>query len=197
MVFLVGCGGLGGWVAEGLAREKIDFKIADADVFNASNFNRQLYCTNKTLHKSKVLVAKERCKSLGQNIEVFEQNITSDNISLLACAQIVVDCTDNIRTRLLIEDYCHQNNIILVHGAINGYEGQIAISYPNEEKILHSLYAKSEQKTPLETSAYATMLVGAMQVNQVVKLLNKPYLALKNEMLIVDTVTDEYAKYKI
>ena len=71
-VFVAGCGGLGGYLIEMLLRLGVgEIRAADGDVFEASNLNRQLLATRKTVGQYKVDAAEERILEINPNHPVF------------------------------------------------------------------------------------------------------------------------------
>lgn len=154
-VLVVGCGGLGGNVIEELARVGIGHLIvADGDVFEESNLNRQILCTQGNLGKSKALTAAERVRLIDPDIEVrpVPEFITKENASVLMVdADIVIDALDSITSRLMLEDSAAEAGLYLVHGGISGWDLQ-AMLVPPGSGLLHSLYeglAEDKVKTSL------------------------------------------------
>ena len=81
-VAVVGCGGLGGFVAEHLARIGVgSLRLVDADVFEETNLNRQLFCTEESLGVAKVEAAAKRLAAVNSSVAVepVRAYLTSDN----------------------------------------------------------------------------------------------------------------------
>lgn len=136
---VVGCGGLGCYVVEYLARIGMGkIIIADCDNYCASNMNRQLYAVKDSLGKSKTLIAKQRVRQINQDIQcvAFDQKVTAENIDDISDGcDIVFDCCDNVETRLLLESHCEKKGIVLLHGALNDVYGQVAAVFPGDRTI--------------------------------------------------------------
>ncbi|MBU0495567.1 MAG: HesA/MoeB/ThiF family protein [Chloroflexi bacterium] len=193
-VGVVGCGGLGGWVIEGLARMGVGYLIViDCDAFEENNLNRQLLCTEATLGQPKVLAAQERVGRVNQSVTVTAHHVraTAENLpTLLAGAQVVVDALDTIPMRLALQDAAAALGIPMVHGAIAGYVGQVTTIFPGDIG-LRALYGTGDvPERGIETQwgnpAATPMMVAAWQVQEVVKVLTGRGEPLRNRLLYLD-----------
>ncbi|MGB4595967.1 MAG: HesA/MoeB/ThiF family protein [Anaerolineaceae bacterium] len=191
-VLVVGCGGLGGYVIECLARVGVGYlRIVDGDVFEVSNLNRQLLSSEMNLGKPKVLAAKHRVMAINNlvKVEVFKQRLNEENASgLLEGCDVVVDALDNIPDRLTLQKAAKEAGVVLVHGAVAGWWGQLCVVRPGEN-LLNNLYGESHEERGAEaklgTPSFTPAIIGAMEVVETVKLLlGKP--GLKGELLLVD-----------
>jgi len=175
-VAVIGCGGLGGYVISALARFGVGrLVIVDGDVFVPSNLNRQLFSTAETIGKSKAASAKEALRAINPDVSVIAvtENLTEKNAaSLLSGSDAVVDCLDNIPTRLILQRYCCDNGITLVHGAIDGFFGQVSVIYPGDN-TLNLLYSDIGAKPSGSQGnpGFTAMLTGAIQAAETIKLL--------------------------
>lgn len=103
-VLVLGLGGVGGYIVEGLIRSGIEnIIIIDSDIVEESNMNRQIIATNKTLGKNKVDVLKERILSINENVKVETINkfIDESNINELFSFDIdyYIDAEDTVKTK--------------------------------------------------------------------------------------------------
>ena len=109
---VVGCGGLGGYVVEHLVRIGMGkIIIADHDCFCHSNLNRQLISNLENIGLSKVQEAKKRAFSINKAVQIIpiEEKVDKTNIQKIAMGcDIVFDCSDNVPTRLILEEYCEE-----------------------------------------------------------------------------------------
>ena len=109
-VLIVGAGGLGSPVAIYLAASGIGkIGIIDYDKIEISNLARQIIFTSKDVKKSKSLTSVNKLRLINPNIKLksFENKLTKKNIDRIAKDfDLVVDGSDNFRTRFLINDYC-------------------------------------------------------------------------------------------
>lgn len=165
-VLVAGCGGLGGNVIEHLARIGTgSLTVVDGDVFTVSNLNRQLLCTVENLGKSKALAAAERVRLIDPSISVTPvcEYLTEANApALLADADIVIDCLDSARSRLMLENACADAGLVLVHGAIRGWELQ-AMLVPPGSGLLHELYADIPEDGPGTSLSFTPAACAAVE----------------------------------
>lgn len=115
-VMVVGCGGVGSFCVEALARTGVgNLILIDADVFELSNLNRQLPATLETLGKYKVDVLKERIQTINPECCVktyaFFYDSTKDEELFSASIDFVIDCIDSIPSKQDLYKACLQRNI--------------------------------------------------------------------------------------
>ena len=173
-VLVVGCGGLGGYVIEYLARIGIgSLTVADGDVFTESNLNRQILCTAENLGTSKALAAAERVQLIDPSITVtpVREFLTKENApALLADADIVIDCLDNIESRLILEDAAADADKTIVHGAIKGWDLQ-AMLVPPGSGLLHALYDGMSEDSSKTSLSFTPAACAAIEVSLAVRYL--------------------------
>lgn len=198
VVAVVGLGGLGGHSSEQLARLGIGRLILiDYDVFDESNLNRQLFATEDTIGESKAHWAKERLTKVNSEIEYIfhDTRLTKDNArELLAGAEIVVDALDNIRTRLILQEACRELGVPLVYGAIGGWYGQVAFIEPGDD-TLDLLYPDQDAvgiEKQLGNPSFTPALVASVQVAETLKYLLDRGSLLRNKVLLIDLLNQEY-----
>lgn len=192
-VAVVGAGGLGGWVIEGLARMGVGRLIViDGDVFAENNLNRQALCTEATLGRPKAEVATERVAAVNAAVEVtvYVRLATAENMAhLLQGAQVVVDALDSLPTRLVLQDACRALGVPLVHGAIAGYMGQVTTIFPGDAG-LRALYGDAVPEHGIERQlgnpAGTPLMVAAWQVQETIKLLLDSGSPLRGRLLLLD-----------
>ncbi len=192
-VLVIGAGGLGGFVIEGIARMGIKtIGICDFDVFDETNLNRQLLSLQSTLNKKKQLVAKERIKDIDNTIEVitYEEAFPNDKIICdIEMYDLVIDCLDNIKSRIQLEKTCLLYNKICIYGAVGGFYGTVGvISKQNKiiEKITKNGTDESNSAEKQLGNPFAIVgIVSSLQVYlATLVLLNKKYL--KTGMYYID-----------
>lgn len=173
-VVVVGCGGLGGNVIEHLARVGIgSLTVVDGDVFTESNLNRQLLCTPDNLGESKALAAAKRIQQIDPSIAVAAvcDPLTKENApALMADADLVIDCLDNIASRLILEDAASDAGLFIVHGAIKGWDLQ-AMLVPPSSGLLHELYAGADEDPEKTSLSFTPAACAALEVSLAVKYL--------------------------
>ena len=143
-VFLAGCGGLGGYLLEHLLRAGVGaITVCDGDTIVPSNLNRQLLCTQPLLGSLKAEAAAARIRSIHPEITVkaIADFFTQENADdLLTGCDLVMDGLDNPRSRLILETHCESLGVPIVHGAIRGWNAQVAVCPPGSG-LLHRLYS--------------------------------------------------------
>ncbi|PID47542.1 MAG: thiamine biosynthesis protein ThiF [Proteobacteria bacterium] len=131
-VCIVGCGGLGGNVAELLARIGVGkLTLIDRDSFCEHNLNRQNFSNLNTLHVKKVDVLKENLLLINPALKIHKKPkyLDEKNIDkLLKKAHVVVDCVDDVKTKKLLALWCEKHFKKFVHGAIGGSVLQVSTS---------------------------------------------------------------------
>jgi molybdopterin/thiamine biosynthesis adenylyltransferase len=173
-VAVIGCGGLGGFVVEELARLGIgELRICDPDRFDTTNINRQLYAGSATLGRSKAETAARRIREIHDHCTAHGYGDTFQQVGkeLLTGAELACDCLDSPVDRLELGALCAEQQIPLVHGAVDRWYGQVAVLPPGST-LLHELY-RGEQKlhAPPSVPVPVAALVASLQVNEICKLL--------------------------
>jgi len=197
-VCVVGCGGLGGHIIETLARIGVlHFTVVDSDVFDESNLNRQLFCTEDTIGQSKTESVKRRIAQVNSSAHVntVSAKLEEDNAQeIIAEHDVVMDALDSISARLVLVAACKQAGIPLVHGAIAGWQGQVATVFPGDE-TLNLLYANSTDGgawTKLGNLPFTASLVAAVQSAEAVKILTGKEDVLRNKILLIDLTNNSF-----
>lgn len=199
-VCVVGCGGLGGYIIEMLARLGVgNITVIDGDRFDETNLNRQLNANEETIGISKALEAQKRVNLINSDVNVKARAgfLTQNNaINLLEYHDVVVDALDSIEMRFILQNTCASLNIPLVYGAIAGWYGQVATIMPGDH-LLEKIYQghREEQKKGLEVQlgnpSFTPALIASIQVSEVLKLLIHRGVLLRNKLLIIDLFSQE------
>ena len=134
-VVLVGMGGLGCPVSQSLIASGIGkLKIIDGDKIELSNLHRQPLYGVEDIGRLKVQVAKEKLMQLNESaiVEPIEEFLDENNgLNFVSDATIIIDATDNIQTRQLIDRLSKKLEIPMVYGGLYRYEGQVAVLNAN------------------------------------------------------------------
>lgn len=175
-ITILGIGALGTTVLEILARAGIGkIKIIDRDIIELNNLQRQKLFTEADINKPKVTIAKDKIKEINSEIEIESHFIDLDNEnSDLLKSDLILDCTDNIQTRFLINDYSKKNNIPWIYSSVIEAKGGIMVI--TEETPCFSCIFQEPNK-PLETCDTTSVLgsapsaIAAIQATEAIKLL--------------------------
>ena len=191
-ITIVGCGGLGGLVIEALARIGVGhLRVIDGDVFEESNLNRQLLCTEALLGRPKAEVAAERIHAINSTVEAepVVAFLTEGNAAeLLAGSDCVVDCLDNLQARSWAARACQDLGTPLVYGAIAGWFGQVCTVFPGDASYA-TIYGNPTGESmhkKLGNLPFTAYSISSFQAAEAVKVvLGKPD-RIKNRLLMID-----------
>ena len=189
---VVGCGGLGGYVADFLARAGVGrLRLIDGDRFEPSNLNRQLFARQDTLGRPKASAGKAHIEALGLGTRVtaFDSFLTGDNAeALLRGCDIVMDALDRVAPRLILEQSCTALEIPIIHGAVGEWSGQAAVVLPGSG-FYRKLYTGGEPRRG-GVLAPTVSLVASLEVLLALRLLTgQPVNA--GELLYFDALSPD------
>jgi molybdopterin/thiamine biosynthesis adenylyltransferase len=197
-VCIIGCGGLGGYILEMMARIGIGhITVIDGDVFNVSNLNRQILSTETNIGQSKVNSAKERMTIVNSEISVsyIDEYLNEDNAQrLLEGHDLVMDALDSITTRFLLQEACHALGIPFVHGAIAGWYGQVSVVFPGD-KTLDLIYVSRQGEgveKKIGNPSFTPSTIASIQVSEGLKVLLNKGEILRGKLLYVDLLQNEF-----
>ena len=192
VVTVVGCGGLGGYVAEHLARLGVGhLRLIDADVVEETNLNRQLFATEDTLGSVKVQAAVARLEQVNSQVCVEPLNtyLTRENAEeLIAGSHCVVDCLDNVASRFNLARACQEAGVPLVYGAIAGWFGQVCTVFPGDVSFV-SVYGAEEGEGVQKAEGnlpFTAGVIASFQAAEAAKVLLGKNDVLRNRLLMVD-----------
>ena len=195
-----GCGGLGGYIIEIMARIGVgELVVIDGDVFEESNLNRQLLSTVSTLGKSKAEAAAERVAQINPDVKVkvVKEFITENSCReiLLGC-DVAADAFDNIRSKKVLEKSCEESGIPMVHGAIGGWYGQVTTLFPGD-RTLDFLYKNIENNEDsgiekiLGNLPFTAAYIASVQSSEIIKILTGRGELLRKKIWFVDLLNNE------
>lgn len=198
-ICIIGCGGLGGYVANGFARFGVNkITLVDGDVFQEHNLNRQLFSTVENININKAKATEEILRKINPTVKIvsIEEMIQEDNYKkILKNQDLVIDCLDNSRSRIFLGKVCSEENIQLIHGAISGWYGQVANIFPNNEMMgkIYPIGLKNEKEKSEENGmvVFIAQMISSIQISEGLKfLLNKKGLK-NNEIMHIDMLHNE------
>ena len=195
-VFVVGAGGLGSPVLLYLAAAGIGtIGIIDDDHVDISNLQRQVLHRTEDVGRLKVESAKEQLLALDPNLIIVEheERLNPENvIDMFTGWDIVVDGTDNIPTRYLIDDACHLLSIPWVYGSIHRFEGQVSFFSTKENRRYRDLFPEAPPASALQNCAEAGVfgvlpgVIGSIQATEVIKYIVGMESSLLGRLLLYD-----------
>ncbi len=205
---IIGAGGLGSPAAMYLACSGVgSITIVDDDIVDLTNLQRQIMHSTDRIGQAKVRSAQSTLAQLNPAVKVQALQTRADAQllqSLVAQADVVLDCCDNFQTRQAINAACVQQRVPLVSGAAIGMDGQIAVYDPREEHA--PCYAcVFAPDAPPEEARCATMgvlaplvgVIGAMQALEALKLLAQTGTTLSGYLLMLDARSMEWTRLRV
>lgn len=179
-VAIVGVGGLGSVASMYLASAGVGtLVLADFDNVSRSNLQRQILFQQQHIGENKAQQGAQNLRAMAPNVNyrVITDKITGDNVhSALGDADVVLDCSDNIHTRLLVNQACIKLTMALVSGAAAGFDGQLlTLLMTPDSACYHCLYPQPATDTGscLQTGVIGPLvgIIGSMQALQAIKII--------------------------
>jgi len=209
-IAIVGCGGLGSVAAVYLAASGIGkIHLIDFDIVDISNLHRQVFYKTDDIGKLKAEVLANHIKSISPFVEITTSNqpITKTNIfEQLDEFEILVDCTDSLPTKYLLNDFCVMTDTILVYGSLYKHDGYVA-SFNIMDGIkrsanLRDAFPKMPENSIPNCSEIGTLnaivgIIGLMQANEVLKIVTQIGKPLINQLLIYNSLDNSQLKIKL
>ena len=208
-VLIVGAGGLGSPIAIYLTALGIGkIGIVDKDNVEISNLSRQIIFETNDVNKNKSSAAISKLKKINPDIQFksFNKNLTITNINQIAKKfDLIVDGSDNFRTRFLINDYCLKNKKILVSGAISKFDGQVYTFNFSKKKspCLRCFIPRMPRNPDIDNCEYEGVLgplagiIGSIQANETVKEILGIGDTLCGYILLIDALKLTFKKVKL
>jgi len=208
-IVIIGCGGLGSVAAVYLAASGVgNIYLIDFDVVDVSNLHRQVFYKTDDIGKSKAEVLAKHIREISPFVHVTTSNqpITKANIfDQIDDYDVVVDCTDSLPTKYLLNDYCVITDHILVYGSLYKNDGYVAsFNIPeglyNSANLRHAFPKMPKEIVPScsETGTLNPIvgIIGLMQANEVIKILTDSGEPIKNQLLIYNSADNSQFKMK-
>ena len=206
-VLVVGAGGLGSPALLYLAAAGIGrLGIIDDDTVDISNLQRQIIHSTNNVDKFKSKSAKESINSLDPAIQVIsiEERLTPDNaIELLQQDwDVLIDGTDNIPTRYLIDDACSILGIPWIYGSIHRFEGQVTVFNHNDGACYRDLFPEAPPADAVPNCEEGGVLgvlpgvIGSIQATEAIKIILGIGESLSGRLLIYDAERMEFNTLK-
>lgn len=213
-VAIVGLGALGSVSSELLARAGIGRLILiDRDVVELSNLQRQSLFDEDDIGKPKALAAKEKLDKINSDVKVdfFIDDLNFNNINEMIqinnkkiknkknTVDLILDCTDNMETRFLLNDFSIKNGIPFIYSSAVGSKGYVFNIIPNKTPCIRCFLKEAAQLDTCETTGVLntiTHLISSIQANEAMKiLLNKN--DIEENLLFLDIWKNELLKIKV
>ena len=205
---IVGAGGLGSAAAPYLAAAGVGkITLVDHDVVELTNLQRQIMHCESMVGKSKVHSGKQFLGQLNSSIQVdiVQEKVTNDLLAkLLPTVDVVLDCTDNFKTRQLINAACVHHQTPLVSGSALRFDGQIAIFDPRipSSPCYACIFSPEEEFEEVSCSSMGIFsplvgIIGAIQAAQALQVMIGFGESLLGRMLLWNARTTQIDQIKI
>ena len=206
-VLIIGAGGLGSPVALYLAAAGVGvIGIADADLVDISNLQRQVIHHTPDVGKPKVISAKEKMLAINPDVRVntYQAWISAENIlDIVKDYDFVIDGTDNFAAKFLINDACVMAGKPFSHGGILHFIGQTTTIKPGESACYRCVFPTPPPRDSIPTCAQAGVIgvlpgvIGSIQATEAVKFLIGVGELLTGRLLIYDAEGMEFRNVPI
>ena len=206
---LVGAGGLGSPIAMYLAASGIgQLVLADFDVVELSNLQRQILHTTKDIGRAKVESGEEALNNLNPDVEIVTINRVFDEDddelrSEVEKADVVVDGTDNFETRFALNRACVATKTPLVSGAALRTDGQVTVFDPRDpdSPCYRCLYTEdsSEGEACSDVGVFSPLLgiIGSIEAAEAIKILIGAGDTLTGRVVVIDVMSMEWRELRL
>ena len=206
-VLIIGAGGLGAPAAMYLAAAGVGkIGIADADVVDLSNLQRQIIHTTADVGRPKVESAAETMRAINPDVEVvtYHEFISSANImDIIKDYDFVLDGTDNFPAKFLINDACVMADKPFSHAGILRFKGQLMTVIPHQSPCYRCVFKTMPPKDAIPTCKQAGVIgamagvIGSLQALEAVKFLTGAGVLLTGKLLTFDALTMKFHTVKL
>lgn len=197
-VLVIGSGGLGSPICFYLAAAGVgNLGIADFDVVDDSNLQRQILHNIQDIGVKKVESAKNKLSALNPfiKIEIFDEKVTADNIfELIKKFDFIIDGTDTFDAKYLINDACVMMGKPYSHGSVMQYDGQSITVLPKKTACFRCVFEKKPKAGSVPSAAEVGVLgavpgiFGSLQAVEAIKYLIGEGDLLTDRLLIHDSL---------
>jgi molybdopterin-synthase adenylyltransferase len=204
-VLIVGAGGLGCPAALYLAAAGIGrLTLADSDKVDLTNLQRQILYRSDSVGAVKVDAARAALNAVNADVAIVPVHKRLEDFTVVASADVVLDCTDNFATRHAINRACVRHSKPLVSGAAIRFDAQLmvfdlrdptsacyACLFPDDAEV------EEVQCSTMGVFAPLTGMIGAMQAMEALKLLAGIGTSLNGKLLVFDAKNAEWRTVRL
>lgn len=207
-VLIIGAGGLGSPAAMYLASAGVGrITLVDNDEVDLTNLQRQIMHSTQRVGQSKALSGKEALHQINPDVDVTAliERVEGDRLqSLVASADVVLDCSDNFATRHAVNRACVEAGVPLVSGAAIRFDGQISVfdTRVDGAPCYACLFPPDREFEEVQCSVMGVFsplvgIVGTVQAAEALKLIGKIGKSLAGRLLILDAREMEWTSIKV
>ncbi|MBY8981857.1 MAG: HesA/MoeB/ThiF family protein, partial [Candidatus Lokiarchaeota archaeon] len=203
-ILQIGAGGLGSPCALYLVAAGIgEITIIDNDVVSLSNLHRQILYKEDDIGFDKNIVAKKSLSKLNSGVKIltYKEYVDDESINkYIKDKDFIIDCSDNMKTKFMINRVAIKNNIKSVIAGIKDFYGQIITINPHSSACYQCIFTEpdSEHKSikPLPVIGMTPGVLGVFQALEIIKTtLGLPNL--ENYLLMVNLLNMTFNKIKV
>jgi sulfur carrier protein ThiS adenylyltransferase len=206
-VLIVGMGGLGNPVSLYLAAAGVGtLLLADGDKVDITNLQRQILFTESDLGTNKADIGAEKLQQHNSDItvEVIDEMLDAELANYyISQVDVVIDCTDNIATRYLLNQVCIEQKVPLIIGAATGFDGQQLVVDPrNPDSACYQCLFPASEKAPANNCQTVGIvgpvlaIVAGMQSLQAIKLLTGNTIHI-NQLNMFDGLSNQWQQFSL
>lgn len=203
-VLVVGAGGLGCPVLQYLAVAGVGkISIIEFDMVAETNLQRQVLYGSDDVGKLKSIIAKNRLEQLNSLLEITVLNLrleASNSLKIIKDFDVIVDATDNLAARYVINDSCVILNKPMVHGSIYKYEGMISVfNYKGGATYRCFNPADAERSfrnpLPIQVGLFGVLpgIIGTYMANEVIKIITGAGEVLSGKILFINIFNNTFS----
>ncbi len=203
-VLVVGAGGLGSPALFYLAAAGVGrLVIIDGDRVTLSNLNRQILYTEADLDHPKAVAARERLHALNPQVVIEAHPVRLDEgngAALVAGCDLVVEASDNLATKALVNRLCVAAGVPLVWGAVERFEGQMGVYRPGHACRACIFPAAADAPAdgpPPGIIGAVAGVVGSMQALEAIKVLSGVGRPLVDTILLWEGLTQQWERVRV
>ena len=207
-VLVVGAGGLGCPVLQYLAAAGVgNISIIEFDTVDETNLQRQVLYGTSDVGKLKSIIVKERLEALNSNLrpEVVNLRLDESNVlRIISGFDIIVDATDNLEARYVINDACVIANKPMVHGSIYKYEGMVSVfNYRGGPtyRCFNPAGVKDSYKNPVpsQVGLFGVLpgIAGTIMANEVIKIITSTGEVLSGKILMININNNSFRTFGV
>jgi molybdopterin/thiamine biosynthesis adenylyltransferase len=200
-VFIAGAGGLGSPIAIYLAAAGIGhIRIADHDIVDPSNLNRQILHWQRDIGREKVTSAEEKLSKINPFVKIEVLKDTIDEASVASMTDgfdAIVDAMDNFSARYVLNRAAIEGNIPFFHGAVRGLEGRAMTIIPGKTACLRCMYHGTPPAEKSPVLGATPSIIASIQVTEVIKYFVGMGDLLADRLLIYDGMSMTFKEFKL
>lgn len=206
-ILVIGAGGLGSPALMYLASAGVGtIGIADGDIVDLSNLQRQIIHSDSDIGIPKVQSAKNTINAMNPDIKVntYYMTVNESNImNLISDYDFILDCTDNFKSKFLINDSCVMSGKPFTHAGILRFEGQLMTYIPQKSPCYRCVFGNPPPPDAVPTVKQAGVIgavcgtIGTLQALEAIRYILGTGDLLCGYMLTFNALTMDFRKIKL